>query len=192
MPGHLCDSLSRPMSFLCPEERSRRTLVPTESSPPPPCPSLQGWRHARDVSGIGAVRDFNASRSCAGRPIQPVPCFETPSRQAVCALDVQQQNHDDARQPTSQRSATSPLGTRFYPATPEVTLKFLCTVSCSRKIAKAGRSQERHSQPPFIIAQSAFLGARRCCDRLQDICKGLTNPSVRPMGRRNGQQDTAA
>ena len=126
MPGHLCNSLSRPMSFLCPAERSRRTLVPTESSPPPPCPSLQGWRHARDVSGIGAVRDFNASRSCAGRPIQPVPCFETPSRQAVCALDVQQQNHDDARQPTSQRSATSPLGAHFYPATPEVTLGGSC------------------------------------------------------------------
>ncbi|KAF2648169.1 hypothetical protein K491DRAFT_256401 [Lophiostoma macrostomum CBS 122681] len=58
---------------------------PENGHPPPACPPLQGWRYPRDVSGLPAVRTAALSRSCAGRPIQPGPCFETPSRQAIGA-----------------------------------------------------------------------------------------------------------
>jgi hypothetical protein len=84
--GSLCATRDTPpIASLCQKNLKCLDTWPQNGRPPPACPPLQGWALSTRWLCYPAVRTAALSRSCAGRPIQPGPCFETPSRQAIGA-----------------------------------------------------------------------------------------------------------
>lgn len=99
------------------------------------------------------------SRSCAGRPIQNSPCFETPSAQTICACPScsTRENHDDAYQPTSDLPT-------WQPTLPRKQVPRLCALTLNIRIRKLRWLGDGHKgvipSLPSSMAQHHILRSR--------------------------------
>jgi hypothetical protein len=149
-------------------------------------PAFAGMALTTRCLCLPAVRAGPWSRSCAGRPIQTGPCFETPSRQAICALPhraARAAHHDEPsanQHPNLARPLFTPQAPRLAsPSSPKSRI-------CEMERAGTLIMRARRSQPPPIITQRRILRCRpkSMIDLL--VPQECTNPGRDPGGPQNG------